>query len=376
MLLIVVTIVVVALWAPDEAASGQAGGIVAAAEKAPPAQSNAKHPSQAAGRYQVRGARSMAAPTGSHASTPKLFADRAAAPALGSTAGRNLPVAYQGSAPLDMGTTPDKRRRGRSAYSPDQVASSTRSAISAVESKAAAQPSRLTREPVRNNTGARRQLRTGQTRSVLAQAGRATQAAFGSQKPAPAQTKRPLVETSTQRLGSAKVQTSKQRYTVRSGDSLERIARRELGNASRWRDVAKLNGISDPNLVRVGQVLTLPQAGKAAAKPAAQKVAKGKQGSSAKKRASASSGGAGEYIVAKGDVLSRIAERQLGSSKRWREIVALNPGLNPSKLHVGARLVMPSRAGKAPTKAPAYQGAKVAHGSPPRRSSKSRYTVQ
>lgn len=46
-------------------------------------------------------------------------------------------------------------------------------------------------------------------------------------------------------------------YTVKSGDSLARIARRQLGKESRWREIVRLNGL--PNEVVVpGQVLTLP----------------------------------------------------------------------------------------------------------------------
>ncbi len=46
-------------------------------------------------------------------------------------------------------------------------------------------------------------------------------------------------------------------YTVQRGDSLARIARRQLGKESRWREIARLNGL--PNEVVVpGQILTLP----------------------------------------------------------------------------------------------------------------------
>ncbi|MEL7450823.1 MAG: LysM peptidoglycan-binding domain-containing protein [Pseudomonadota bacterium] len=48
-------------------------------------------------------------------------------------------------------------------------------------------------------------------------------------------------------------------YTVRSGDSLSRIAMRNFGTAARWREIADLNGIPDPSRIRVGQVLVLPQ---------------------------------------------------------------------------------------------------------------------
>lgn len=47
-------------------------------------------------------------------------------------------------------------------------------------------------------------------------------------------------------------------YTVKRGDSLGSIASRQLGNASRWEEIAKLNNVIDPRLVRAGQVLRLP----------------------------------------------------------------------------------------------------------------------
>jgi len=46
--------------------------------------------------------------------------------------------------------------------------------------------------------------------------------------------------------------------TVVKGDTLSRIAQRELGSAGRWQQIATLNGIRDPNSIRVGQQLKLP----------------------------------------------------------------------------------------------------------------------
>ncbi|MER5727711.1 LysM peptidoglycan-binding domain-containing protein [Streptomyces sp. NPDC002138] len=53
----------------------------------------------------------------------------------------------------------------------------------------------------------------------------------------------------------------KRTYTVRPGDSLSAIARRELGNEARWRELYAMNkGVvgSNPDLIRPGMVLTLP----------------------------------------------------------------------------------------------------------------------
>lgn len=59
--------------------------------------------------------------------------------------------------------------------------------------------------------------------------------------------------------GAAAVATPSVRtYTVKSGDTLSAIAARELGKASRWTEIATLNGIRDPRRLSVGQELRLP----------------------------------------------------------------------------------------------------------------------
>ena len=48
--------------------------------------------------------------------------------------------------------------------------------------------------------------------------------------------------------------------TVKAGDSLSKIAKRELGDAERWREIYDANKeqIKDPDLIHPGQVFTLP----------------------------------------------------------------------------------------------------------------------
>ena len=54
--------------------------------------------------------------------------------------------------------------------------------------------------------------------------------------------------------------TSSKTYTVKSGDSLIRIAKRELGDGSRWQEIFKLNKatLKSPDAIKVGQTLKLP----------------------------------------------------------------------------------------------------------------------
>lgn len=49
-------------------------------------------------------------------------------------------------------------------------------------------------------------------------------------------------------------------YTVVSGDSLSKIAKREYGDAQKWRVIFEANRdvVTDPDLIHPGQVLKIP----------------------------------------------------------------------------------------------------------------------
>lgn len=49
-------------------------------------------------------------------------------------------------------------------------------------------------------------------------------------------------------------------YTVQAGDSLSKIAKREYGDASKWKAIYEANRdkISNPDLIHPGQSLTIP----------------------------------------------------------------------------------------------------------------------
>ena len=47
-------------------------------------------------------------------------------------------------------------------------------------------------------------------------------------------------------------------YTVKDGDRLDLIAANELGDSSRWVEIAALSGIDDPTSIAAGDTLTLP----------------------------------------------------------------------------------------------------------------------
>jgi len=51
---------------------------------------------------------------------------------------------------------------------------------------------------------------------------------------------------------------AKRFYTVQAGDSLSIIARDELNELGRWREIAYINSIVAPYTIRPGQVILLP----------------------------------------------------------------------------------------------------------------------
>jgi len=53
-------------------------------------------------------------------------------------------------------------------------------------------------------------------------------------------------------------QISAQTYTVEAGDTLWAIAERFYGDGNRYLEIAGASGISNPDMVNVGQVLTIP----------------------------------------------------------------------------------------------------------------------
>ena len=119
-------------------------------------------------------------------------------------------------------------------------------------------------------------------------------------------------------------------YTVRSGDTLGTIASRHGTSVAA---LVQLNGLKNPNLIRIGQVLKVPAGG-------------GSGGSTVK----APSGGATTHVVKAGQTLSGIASRYGISAA---QIKAAN-GLTSDRIYVGQQLRLVPAAGTVPTSATTY----------------------
>ena len=69
--------------------------------------------------------------------------------------------------------------------------------------------------------------------------------------------------SSTTQSGDTKTTTTPRtpaNYTVKSGDTLSKISKEHLGNANDYMKIFELNKdqLSDPNMIKPGQVLKLP----------------------------------------------------------------------------------------------------------------------
>jgi len=125
-------------------------------------------------------------------------------------------------------------------------------------------------------------------------------------------------------------------YTVKAGDTLYVIAKKELGSASRWKEIEKLNNLSSSEL-RVGQAIKLPTSATDTA------PATGGKGTTD----TAPAAGGKTHTVAKGETLGDISKKYFGTTKNWKKIVDANPGVSPENLKVGEKLVIPEIAGSA-----------------------------
>jgi LysM repeat protein len=140
-------------------------------------------------------------------------------------------------------------------------------------------------------------------------------------------------------------------HVVRDGETLGAISRRHLGTSSRWREIAKANGISDAANLRVGQKLVIPGVSTTGSSAAAATTPAASTGSAT---TAARGEGAGTWhTIARGDTLQAISQRYFGTTRRHGEIKRANPGLNDRRLVIGAKLWIPGAESTGSSSAPA-----------------------
>jgi len=72
---------------------------------------------------------------------------------------------------------------------------------------------------------------------------------------------RPASASATRPQRGSEQKTAERWYTIRQNESLADIAGRELGNPRRWREIAELNRLRDPDRVNAGRRIRLPAEG-------------------------------------------------------------------------------------------------------------------
>ena len=122
-------------------------------------------------------------------------------------------------------------------------------------------------------------------------------------------------------------------YVVQKEDTYYKIAKRELGDPSRAKEIEKLNKIPAADL-RPGMKLTLPARG-----------ARDTAATAPEAPAQVVPGAGKQHTVGKDEYLTDISKRYYGSTKHWRVIAKANPGIDPDRLKVGQKLTIPELAG-------------------------------
>lgn len=112
---------------------------------------------------------------------------------------------------------------------------------------------------------------------------------------------------------------AKMAYVVEPGDTLGKIAQKIYGDQKRWRDIANLTGLDNPNHIYPGDLVyyTLDDASKTFAQ-SYESIRRGKE------------------TVREGDTLAAISKRVYGKSNLWKHIWRQNDNIdNPDVLQAG-----------------------------------------
>jgi nucleoid-associated protein YgaU len=118
--------------------------------------------------------------------------------------------------------------------------------------------------------------------------------------------------------------------TVAKGDHLWGIAEKNYGSGYNWVDIAKENGLKNPGILTVGQVLKLP-------KVSVKVLAQAKVTTSTELPKIEG----GSYTVVKGDSLWTIAVRAYADGYKWSEVAKFNNLTSPGRIEVGQVIKLP-----------------------------------
>ena len=148
----------------------------------------------------------------------------------------------------------------------------------------------------------------------------------------------PLDSSAPNTWKSAPQASATKDYVIKSGDTLEAIARAELGSGQKWQAIVAANPGLDPKALKIGQRIRIPDAGTASAPATPTETMK----------SASSAGSANTCTVQRGDTLFGIARKIYGSGSEAdvKRIVEANSGTLKSKdtpLKPGMKLAVPAK---------------------------------
>ncbi|MCA9296881.1 MAG: LysM peptidoglycan-binding domain-containing protein [Phycisphaerales bacterium] len=129
-------------------------------------------------------------------------------------------------------------------------------------------------------------------------------------------------------------------HDVRANENLTTICKMYYNDANLVQQLAEYNDLSDPDMLRANHRLRIPSRAVLLGNLASNEPAP-----TAKTTATARHTPAAveTYTVKRNDTLTEIAQRTMGTAKRWRELYETNPGVikDPNRLLVGTTLRIP-----------------------------------
>ena len=120
-------------------------------------------------------------------------------------------------------------------------------------------------------------------------------------------------------------------YTIKSGDTLEGIARAQMGDGQKWQLIAAANPGLDPKALKIGQKITIPASATTASKD---------------KAAGSSTAAPNTYTVQRGDTLIELSRKFYGNDAEWKRILEANATTlkgDAKAIAPGMKLVIPAK---------------------------------
>lgn len=141
----------------------------------------------------------------------------------------------------------------------------------------------------------------------------------------------PFRSTPTKAIEKYSTKADEKKYIVKEGDDIWKISETVCGTGDTAFDIAAINNIANPDLIDVGQILTIPE-----------------RCQSLHREGDISSLSTGQvtqfgssYKVQEGDYLWKIAEKTYGDGNMMQRIIIENNLTNPNDLKTGIILKIP-----------------------------------